>query len=131
MNFLHLNQAAGAATSGRLLTAEELYLRNEASRIATAQEARSNPVLALELIRRRRPYDAAMKTLKSRYRMLSLFTMRKMEAVCPGWECMDEEDQNLTAYRHSLVNNDSNGYHAGLRAAGKKLGGFEKGLLFS
>lgn len=131
MNFLHLNQAAGAATSGRLLTAEELYLRNEASRIATAQEARNNPVLALELIRRRRSYDAAMKTLKSRHRTLSLFTMRKMEAVCPGWECMDEEDQNLTAYRHSLVHNDSNGYRAGLKAAGKKLGGFELGLLFS
>lgn len=131
MDFLHLNQAAGAATPCRLLSAEELYLRNEASRIAAAQEARNNPVLALELIRRRRSYDAAMKTLKSRHRMLSLFTIRKMEAVCPGWECMDEEDQNQTAYRHGLVHNDSNGYHAGLKAAGKKLGGFERGLLFS
>lgn len=131
MNFLHLNQAAGAATPGRLQTAGEMYLCSEASRIAVAQEARNNPVLALELIRRRRPYDAAMKVLKSRHRMLSLFTIRKMEAVCPGWECMDEEDQNMTAYRHSLVHNDSNGYRAGLRAAGEKLRGFEKGLLFS
>lgn len=131
MDFSHLQRAGAPVTPGRLLSAEELYLRNDASRIAAAQVAKNNPVLALELIRRRRSYDAAMKTLKSRHRMLSLFTIRKMEAVCPGWECMDEEDQNLTAYRHSMVHNDSNGYRAGLRAAGEMLGGFEPGLLFS
>ncbi len=133
MDFSHLNQAAVPLTAGRPqpLTAEETYLRTEASRIAAAQEARNNPILALELISRRRAYDPAMKTLKSRRRMLSLFTMRKMTALCPGWECMDEEDQNQTAYQYSLVHKDSNGYRAGLSAAREKLGRFEMGFLFS
>ncbi|WP_261279602.1 hypothetical protein [Serratia liquefaciens] len=35
----------------------------------------------------------------------------------PGWECLDTEDQNMAAFQYSMLNNDANGYHAGLKAA--------------
>jgi hypothetical protein len=90
---------------------------SNAHRIAVSQEAKNNPVLALKLIQRGEKNKKAIRLLADSYRNLSMFTQRRMEKVCPGWECLDDEDKNLEAFNSSLWNNDENGYRAGFRAA--------------
>jgi hypothetical protein len=90
---------------------------SDAHKIALSQEAKNNPVLALRLIQQGKPYQQALQKLQSSVRHLSLFTKRVMEKSYPGWECLDTEDQNMAAFQHSRLNNDSNGYRAGLNAA--------------
>ncbi|MGX5287273.1 hypothetical protein ACWLKK_11555, partial [Morganella morganii] len=82
---------------------------------------RNNPVYALALIKRNVPHQFAIEQLTGSPRHLSRYTTRKMEALYPGWELLDDEDKNMTAFRHSTQNSDSNGYTASLRAAGEKL----------
>lgn len=94
---------------------------SDAHRIASSQEARNNPVLALRLIAQGKPADDAIAVLGSRARSLSSFTQRRMLQTCPGWELMDDEDQNQTAFTDSLTNGDSNGYRAGFAAALRAL----------
>lgn len=89
--------------------------------IAESQEAKNNPVYALALIKRNVPYQSAIEQLTGSPRHLSRYTTRKMEALHPGWELLADEDKNMTAFRHSTQNSDSNGYTASLRAAGEKL----------
>ncbi|MBL5827652.1 hypothetical protein [Serratia fonticola] len=88
-----------------------------AHRIAVSQEANNNPVLALKLIQRGEESEDAISLLADSHRELSQFTQRRMEKVCPGWECLDDEDKNLEAFNYSVWNNDVNGYWAGIRAA--------------
>ncbi|MGX5288394.1 hypothetical protein ACWLKK_17390, partial [Morganella morganii] len=82
---------------------------------------KNNPVYALTLIKRNVPHQFAIEQLAGSPRRLSRYTTRKMEALHPGWELLDDEDKNMTAFRHSTQNSDSNGYTASLRAAGEKL----------
>ncbi|HFD2059297.1 TPA: hypothetical protein ACF2D8_000098 [Serratia marcescens] len=90
---------------------------SDVHKIAVSQEAKSNPVLALRLIQQGKPYQQALEKLHSSARHLSRFTQRIMAKNYPGWECLDTEDQNMAAFQHSMLNNDSNGYHAGFKAA--------------
>ncbi|MCC8368267.1 hypothetical protein J8V57_18870 [Xenorhabdus sp. PB61.4] len=89
--------------------------------IASSQEAKNNPVYALYLIDNHTSHQHAITMLSESYRHLSQYTTRKMEAVCSGWELLDDEDKNLEAFNYSLMNDDANGYHASLRAANEKL----------
>lgn len=100
---------------------EHSRTHSDAHYIAESQEARNNPVYALSLIKRKVSYQAALKQLTGSPRHLSRYTTRKMEALHPGWELLDDEDKNMAAFRHSTQNSDSNGYTASLRAAGEKL----------
>lgn len=95
--------------------------QSDAHCIAESQEAKNNPVYALALIKRNVPYQSAIEQLTGSPRHLSRYTTRKMEAQHPGWELLDDEDKNMTAFRYSTQNSDSNGYTASLRAAGEKL----------
>ncbi|MET4876147.1 hypothetical protein L9G70_01575 [Morganella morganii] len=95
--------------------------QSDAHCIAESQEAKNNPVYALALIKRNVPYQSAIEQLTGSPRHLSRYTTRKMEALHPGWELLDDEDKNMTAFRYSTQNSDSNGYTASLRAAGEKL----------
>ncbi|MGP2734000.1 hypothetical protein [Serratia bockelmannii] len=90
---------------------------SDAHRIAVSQQAKSNPVLALRLIQQGKPYQQAQQKLQSSARHLSRFTQRKMAKIQPGWECLDTEDQNMVAFQYSMLHNDDNGYHSGLKAA--------------
>ncbi|PWC12958.1 hypothetical protein [Brenneria corticis] len=136
MNFRHLNATASHAAAGRYTgIARGLYLsggadnaeeagddaHSDAHRIAVSDEARNNPVLALKLIKKKTSSDEAIKTLASSPRHISEFTNRKMAAVCPGWELLDEEGMNMAAFLHSMSHSDGNGYLAGIRAAQKAL----------
>lgn len=94
---------------------------SNAHRIAVSREAINNPVLALKLIAQGKPSARAIKLLASTPRQLSNYTDRKMAHVCPGWECLDDEDRNTTAFTFSLNQNDANGYFSGVRAAQKAL----------
>ncbi|SFO04441.1 hypothetical protein [Xenorhabdus japonica] len=94
---------------------------SHAHRIASSQEAKNNPVYALHLIDNHASHQHAITMLSESHRHLSQYTTRKMEAVCSGWELLDDEDKNLAAFNYSLMNDDANGYHASLRAANEKL----------
>lgn len=85
--------------------------------IAVSKEAKSNPIFALKLIKRRKSYQQAIDILSVSYRHLSHYTERKMIVAYPGWECLDTEDRNMAAFICSSLNNDTNGYHAGFNAA--------------
>lgn len=100
---------------------EHSRAHSDAHCIAESQEARNNPVYALTLIKRSVPRQSAIEQLTGSPRHLSRYTTRKMEALCPGWELLDDEDKNMAAFRHSTQSSDSNGYTASLRAAGEKL----------
>lgn len=133
MNYQHLwsaqPQAYGAGSLGRHMQRLERLSQPEADvipaidshsdahKIAVSQEAKSNPVLALRLIQQGKPYQQALQRLQSSARQLSRFTQLIMAKNYPGWECLDPEDQNMAAFQSSMLNNDSNGYHAGLKAA--------------
>lgn len=133
MNYQHLwstqPQAYGAGSLGRhmqrlerlsqpdAISQEAEDSHSDAHKIAVSQEAKSNPVLALRLIQQGKPYQQAMQKLESSARHLSRFTQRIMAKSYPGWECLDTEDQNMAAFQYSMVNNDINGYHTGLKAA--------------
>lgn len=94
---------------------------SDAHCIAESQEAKNNPVYALALIKRNVPHQSAIEKLTGSPRHLSRYTTRKMEALHPGWELLDDEDKNMAAFRYSTQNSDSNGYRESLRAAGEKL----------
>jgi hypothetical protein len=133
MNYQHLwstqPKAYGAGSLGRhmqrlerlsqpdAISQEAEDSHSDAHKIAVSQEAKSNPVLALRLIQQGKPYQQALQKLQSSARHFSRFTQRIMEKSYPGWECLDTEDQNMAAFQYSVLNNDSNGYHAGLKAA--------------
>lgn len=89
--------------------------------IASSNEAKNNPILALKLIKRRTPHEEAIDTLQVSARHLSNFTKHKMIAVCAGWECLDTEDRNMEAFTYSMTHSDDNGYHAGFFAAQRVL----------
>ena len=89
---------------------------SDAHLIAVSKEAKQNPILAFHLIAEGIPHQRAIARLQGSVRQLSLFTRRAMAKVYPGWECLDTEDQNMAAFQYSLLNNDTNGYHAGLKA---------------
>lgn len=74
---------------------------SDAHCIAESQEAKNNPVYALALIKRNVPYQSTIEQLTGSPRHLSRYTTRKMEALHPGWELLDDEDKNMTAFRHS------------------------------
>lgn len=112
--------AAATSVSDESAT-EHNITHSDAHCIAGSQEGRNNPVYALALIKRNVPYQSAIEQLAGSPRHLSRYTTRKMEAMYPGWELLDDEDKNMTAFRHSTQNSDSNGYTASLRAAGEKL----------
>jgi len=90
---------------------------SDARKIAVSQEAKSNPVLALRLINQGKSYQQALQKLQFSASHLSRFTQRIMAKSYPGWECIDTEDQNMAAFQYSMLHNDGNGYHAGLKAA--------------
>ncbi|MET6582838.1 hypothetical protein [Morganella morganii] len=113
-------RAAATSVSDESAT-EHNITHSDAHCIAGSQEARNNPVYALALIKRNVPHQSAIEQLTGSPRHLSRYTTRKMEALHPGWELLDDEDKNMTAFRHSTQNGDSNGYTASLRAAGEKL----------
>lgn len=133
MNYQHLwsaqPQAYGAGSLGRHMQRLErlsqpaanvspaIDSHSDAHKIAVSQEAKSNPVLALRLIKQGKPYQQTLQKLQSSARHLSRFTQRIMAKSYPGWECLDTEDQNMAAFQYSMLNNDANGYHAGLKAA--------------
>lgn len=133
MNYQHLwstqPKAYGAGSLGRHMQRLERLSQPEtdvspavdshsdAHKIAVSQEAKSNPILALRFIQQGKPYQQALQKLQSSARHLSRFTQRIMAKNYPGWECLDTEDQNMAAFQSSMLNNDSNGYHAGLKAA--------------
>ena len=94
---------------------------SDAHCIAESQEARNNPVYALTLIKRNVPHQSAIEQLTGSPRHLSRYTTRKMEALHPGWELLDDDDKNMAAFRYSTQNSDRNGYTESLRAAGEKL----------
>lgn len=100
---------------------EHSRAHSDAHCIAESQEARNNPVYALTLIKRNVPHQSAIEQLTDSPRHLSRYTTRKMEALHPGWELLDDEDKNMAAFRYSTQNSDSNGYTESLRAAGEKL----------
>lgn len=111
---------AAASVSDETAT-EHSRTHSDAHCIAGSQEAKNNPVYALTLIKRNVPHQSAIEQLTGSPRHLSRYTTRKMEALYPGWELLDDEDKNMVAFRHSTQNSDSNGYTASLRAAGEKL----------
>ncbi|MGJ7081112.1 hypothetical protein ABMZ97_14655 [Morganella morganii] len=111
---------AAASVSDETAT-EHSRTHSDAHCIAGSQEAKNNPVYALTLIKRNVPHQSAIEQLTGSPRHLSRYTTRKMEALHPGWELLDDEDKNMAAFRHSTQNSDSNGYTASLRAAGEKL----------
>lgn len=111
---------AAASVSDETAT-EHSRTHSDAHCIAESQEARNNPVYALTLIKRNVSHQSAIEQLTGSPRHLSRYTTRKMEALYPGWELLDDEDKNMVAFRHSTQNSDSNGYTASLRAAGEKL----------
>ncbi|HHQ6001664.1 TPA: hypothetical protein ACSRWF_003544 [Morganella morganii] len=113
-------RAAAASVSDGPAT-EHSRTHSDAHCIAESQEAKNNPVYALALIKRNVPHQSAIEQLAGSPRHLSRYTTRKMEALYPGWELLDDEDKNMAAFRHSTQNSDSNGYTASLRAAGEKL----------
>ena len=100
---------------------EQSREHSDAHCIAESQEARNNPVYALTLIKRNVPHQSAIEQLTGSLRHLSRYTTRKMEALHPGWELLDDEDKNMAAFRYSTQNSDRNGYTESLRAAGEKL----------
>ncbi|WP_134706261.1 hypothetical protein [Rahnella sp. CJA17(1/100)] len=100
---------------------EKLSAHSNAHQIAVSLQARNNPILALKLIERGEPANLAIEILTDSDRHLSSFTKRKMKAVCSGWECLDTEDRNLEAFTYSTHYQDSNGYHAGFKAALRAL----------
>lgn len=113
-------RAAAASVSNENAT-EHNRTHSDAHCIAESQEAKNNPVYALALIKRNVPYQSAIEQLTGSPRHLSRYTTRKMEALHPGWELLDDEGKNMAAFSHSTQNSDSNGYTASLRAAGEKL----------
>ncbi|MCF1265178.1 hypothetical protein LH673_07200 [Morganella morganii] len=115
-----MHRAAATSVSDESAT-EHNITHSDAHCIAGSQEARNNPVYALALIKRNVPHQSAIEQLTGSPRHLSRYTTRKMEALYPGWELLDDEDKNMTAFSHSTQNSDSNGYTASLRAAGEKL----------
>lgn len=94
---------------------------SDAHRIAVSPEGKNNPVMALSCISKGMDADRAIRLLSDSPRALSQFTIRKMQAVCAGWELMDAESQNMTAFSSSIASNDANGYVASLNAAAKAL----------
>jgi len=94
---------------------------SDAHLIAVSPEGKSNPVMALSCISKGMDADRAIRLLSDSPRALSQFTIRKMQAVCAGWELMDAESQNMTAFSSSIASNDANGYVVSLNAAAKAL----------
>lgn len=94
---------------------------SDAHRIAVSPEGKNNPVMALSCISKGMDADRAIRLLSDSPRALSQFTIRKMLAVCAGWELMDAESQNMMAFSSSIASNDANGYVASLNAAAKAL----------
>lgn len=146
MNFQHLNKPQSDAQaygfSGRRMQRmrqlqqsveeEELYEcpHSDAHLIAVSKEAKQNPIQALHLIAVGVPYQRAIASLQRSARQLSCFTRRAMEKVYPGWEFLDAEDQNMAAFQHSMINGDTNGYHAGFNAALSALEKFVEPITF-
>lgn len=128
MNFSHLSNPALAAAGGHGAAVSPVqYIEadyvacsrnhSEAHYIATSEQARQNPVLAFRLIKQGVSFETARKRLERSPRTLSHFTDRRMAHICPGWELMTEESQNLEAFGHSMRTGDANGYSAGMKAA--------------
>lgn len=111
------NMAAGVSDEDE----QPVCSHSDAHLIAVSPEGKNNPVMALTSISDGMDADRAIRLLSGSPRTLSQFTIRKMESLCPGWELMDAESQNLEAFSSSLTSNDANGYQSSIKAAGKAL----------
>ncbi|EPC4380147.1 hypothetical protein ACRZS8_001662 [Escherichia coli] len=148
MSFLHLNNGgkAGADDSGDTINqpdipdisdvkgAESLFRSNEPEplpkkhtrehNVSISEEAKSNPVLALRLLRTTDLKSSAIiKELRNLPEAITAFTERYMTENSPEWEFVSDEDKARQAMIYSMGNDDSNGYSSGKTAALKVLDG--------
>ncbi|HAG6509931.1 TPA: hypothetical protein ACHJ3T_001782 [Escherichia coli] len=148
MSFLHLNKGrhAGADNSGDTVNqpdvpdisevkgAESLFRSNEPEplpkkhtrehNVSVSEEAKSNPVLALRLLRTTDLKSSAIiKRLRNEPEAVTAFTERYMTENSPEWEFVSDEDKARQAMIYSMGNDDSNGYSSGKTAALKVLDG--------
>ncbi|EFJ5338847.1 hypothetical protein AFM40_000164 [Escherichia coli] len=148
MSFLHLNNGgkAGADDSGDTINqpdipdisdvkgAESLFRSNEPEplpkkhtrehNVSISEEAKSNPVLALRLLRTTDLKSSAIiKELRNLPEAITAFTERYMTENSPEWEFVSDEDKARQAMIYSMGNDDSNGYSSGKTAARKVLDG--------
>lgn len=148
MSFLHLNNGgkAGADDSGDTINqpdipdisdvkgAESLFRSNEPEplpkkhtrehNVSISEEAKSNPVLALRLLRTTDLKSSAIiKELRNSPEAITAFTERYMTENSPEWEFVSDEDKARQAMIYSMGNDDSNGYSSGKTAARKVLDG--------
>ncbi|WP_074466201.1 hypothetical protein [Escherichia coli] len=148
MSFLHLNKGrhAGADNSGDTVNqpdvpdisevkgAESLFRSNEPEplpkkhtrehNVSVSEEAKSNPVLALRLLRTTDLKSSVIiKKLREEPEAITAFTERHMTENSPEWEFVSDEDKARQAMIYSMVNDDSNGYSSGKTAALKVLDG--------
>ncbi|EHS3657140.1 hypothetical protein KV336_005070 [Escherichia coli] len=148
MSFLHLNNGgkAGADDSGDTINqpdipdisdvkgAESLFRSNEPEplpkkhtrehNVSISEEAKSNPVLALRLLRTTDLKSSAIiKELRNSPEAITAFTERYMTENSPEWEFVSDEDKARQAMIYSMGNDDSNGYSSGKTAALKVLDG--------
>jgi hypothetical protein len=148
MSFLHLNNGgkAGADDSGDTINqsdipdisdvkgAESLFRSNEPEplpkkhtrehNVSVSEEAKSNPVLALRLLRTTDLKSSAIiKKLRDEPEAITAFTERYMTENSPEWEFVSDEDKARQAMIYSMGNDDSNGYSSGKTAARKVLDG--------
>ncbi|EFC9846671.1 hypothetical protein CRG80_005100, partial [Escherichia coli] len=148
MSFLHLNKGrnVGADNSGDTVNqpdvpdisevkgAESLFRSNEPEplpkkhtrehNVSVSEEAKSNPVLALRLLRTTDLKSSVIiKKLREEPEAITAFTERHMTENSPEWEFVSDEDKARQAMIYSMVNDDSNGYSSGKTAALKVLDG--------
>ncbi|MFA7847851.1 hypothetical protein ACEOB6_23425, partial [Escherichia coli] len=92
--------------------------------VSVSEEAKSNPVLALRLLRTTDLKSSAIiKRLRDEPEAITAFTERYMTENSPEWEFVSDEDKARQAMFYSMRNDDSNGYSSGKTAALKVLDG--------
>lgn len=92
--------------------------------VSVSEEAKSNPVLALRLLRTTDLKSSAIiKKLRNEPEAVTAFTERYMTENSPEWEFVSDEDKARQAMIYSMGNKDSNGYESGKTAALKVLDG--------
>ncbi|MFA7847850.1 hypothetical protein ACEOB6_23420, partial [Escherichia coli] len=92
--------------------------------VSVSEEAKSNPVLALRLLRTTDLKSSAIiKELRNSPEAITAFTERYMTENSPEWEFVSDEDKARQAMIYSMGNDDSNGYSSGKTAARKVLDG--------
>ncbi|EJA1204218.1 hypothetical protein LZD21_000418 [Escherichia coli] len=92
--------------------------------VSVSEESKSNPVLALRLLRTTDLKSSAIiKRLRNEPEAVTAFTERYMTENSPEWEFVSDEDKARQAMIYSMGNDDSNGYSSGKTAALKVLDG--------